>query len=126
MNKMIFAAAAFSVLSVPAFASAPQAATTKSSVTAKSAIPARTAVRTTSVKAAAAPAKAPTARAPVAPAKPPMMSRMFGRSNAAAPAPRGVAHNRAAGRMVTTKTSTGKTITYNCSLAGNRDKKACK
>jgi hypothetical protein len=31
-----------------------------------------------------------------------------------------------AGRMVTTKTTTGKTITYNCSLAGNATKKACK
>lgn len=30
------------------------------------------------------------------------------------------------GRMVTTKTSTGKTITYNCSKAGNANKKACK
>ena len=31
-----------------------------------------------------------------------------------------------AGRMVTTKTTTGKTITYNCSLPGNAAKKACK
>lgn len=31
-----------------------------------------------------------------------------------------------AGRMVTTKTTTGKTITYNCALAGNASKKACK
>lgn len=31
-----------------------------------------------------------------------------------------------AGRMVTTKTSTGKTITYNCSKAGNATKAACK
>ncbi|WEK43335.1 MAG: hypothetical protein P0Y64_00235 [Candidatus Sphingomonas colombiensis] len=31
-----------------------------------------------------------------------------------------------AGRMVTTKTSTGKTVTYNCSKAGNANKKACK
>ena len=30
------------------------------------------------------------------------------------------------GRMVTTKTSTGKTITYNCSKAGNANKAACK
>lgn len=30
------------------------------------------------------------------------------------------------GRMVTTKTSTGKTITYDCSKAGNASKKACK
>ncbi|CAN5361003.1 hypothetical protein BH10PSE15_BH10PSE15_08160 [soil metagenome] len=32
----------------------------------------------------------------------------------------------ATGRMVTTRTTTGKTITYNCSLAGNATKKACK
>jgi hypothetical protein len=31
-----------------------------------------------------------------------------------------------AGRMVTTKTTTGKSITYNCSKAGNATKKACK
>lgn len=30
------------------------------------------------------------------------------------------------GRMVTAKTSTGKTVTYNCSKAGNANKKACK
>lgn len=30
------------------------------------------------------------------------------------------------GRMVTAKTTTGKTITYDCSKAGNRTKKVCK
>lgn len=30
------------------------------------------------------------------------------------------------GCLVTTKTSTGKTITYNCSKAGNANKTACK
>ena len=39
---------------------------------------------------------------------------------------RAPSHPAAAGRMVTTKTSTGKTITYNCSLAGNQNKTACK
>ena len=29
-------------------------------------------------------------------------------------------------RMVTTKTSTGKTVTYDCSKAGNASKTACK
>lgn len=32
----------------------------------------------------------------------------------------------AALRMVTTKTSTGKTVTYDCSKAGNATKAACK
>ncbi|MBB4618902.1 hypothetical protein [Sphingomonas abaci] len=32
----------------------------------------------------------------------------------------------AAPRMVTTKTSTGKTVTYDCSKAGNATKAACK
>lgn len=32
----------------------------------------------------------------------------------------------ASSRMVTAKTSTGKTVTYNCSKAGNANKKACK
>ncbi|VVT07228.1 conserved exported hypothetical protein [Sphingomonas sp. EC-HK361] len=35
-------------------------------------------------------------------------------------------HPAVAGRMVTTKTSTGKSITYNCSKAGNANKTACK
>lgn len=30
------------------------------------------------------------------------------------------------GRMVTTKTTTGKTVTYNCGKAGNANKSACK
>ncbi|RST29631.1 hypothetical protein HMF7854_01400 [Sphingomonas ginkgonis] len=30
------------------------------------------------------------------------------------------------GRMVTTRTATGKAVTYNCSKAGNASKKACK
>lgn len=41
---------------------------------------------------------------------------------AAKPAPRAKA---AAGRMVSAKLSNGKTVTYNCSLAGNKTKKAC-
>ncbi|MEH3037227.1 MAG: hypothetical protein PGN23_12195 [Sphingomonas adhaesiva] len=32
----------------------------------------------------------------------------------------------ATGRMVTAKTSTGKTVTYDCSKAGNATKAACK
>ena len=30
------------------------------------------------------------------------------------------------GRMVTAKTKTGKTITYDCGKAGNKNKTACK
>ena len=32
----------------------------------------------------------------------------------------------ATGRMVTARQSTGKTVTYNCNLAGNKTKQACK
>jgi len=32
----------------------------------------------------------------------------------------------AGGRMVATKTTTGKSVTYNCAKAGNANKKACK
>ncbi|SEL92558.1 hypothetical protein SAMN05216382_2947 [Sphingomonas palmae] len=32
----------------------------------------------------------------------------------------------AAGHMVTTKTATGKSVTYDCSKAGNKTKQACK
>lgn len=47
---------------------------------------------------------------------------------AVAPRPAAVRAAPAAanGRMVATTTSTGKHITYNCSKAGNADKKACK
>jgi hypothetical protein len=62
----------------------------------------------------AAPATAKPAKPAMARAKPAM--RAAPRRMASAPA----------GRMVTTKTSTGKTITYNCSLAGNATKAACK
>ena len=48
-------------------------------------------------------------------AKPPVATRTTTRT--------AVASN---GRMVTTKTSTGKTITYNCGKAGNANKAACK
>lgn len=44
---------------------------------------------------------------------------------APAPAPRAGAAVTS-GRMVTAKTRTGKTVTYNCALAGNRTKAACK
>ena len=43
-----------------------------------------------------------------------------------------VAHSRTTkttstgGRMVTAKLANGKTVTYNCSLAGNKTKAACK
>ena len=71
-------------------------------------VAAKTTTKTTTVKTAA------TQPAPAPAAKP-------------APAPRAkVAKPAATGRMVTTKTSTGKSITYNCSLAGNAAKKACK
>ena len=35
-------------------------------------------------------------------------------------------HTAANGHMVTTKTSTGKTVTYDCGKAGNATKAACK
>ncbi|MDB5701492.1 MAG: hypothetical protein JWL66_1691 [Sphingomonadales bacterium] len=59
-----------------------------------------------------------TAAKPVTAAKPAAKTAMIA-------TPRHVA-STPAGRMVTTKTTTGKTITYNCSLAGNASKKACK
>ena len=36
------------------------------------------------------------------------------------------AHPAANGRMVTARQSNGKSVTYNCSLAGNKTKQACK
>ncbi len=41
------------------------------------------------------------------------------------PAPRAKAATASGGRMVSAKLSNGKTVTYNCSLAGNKTKKAC-
>lgn len=89
---------------------------------------------TTTAPAPAVPAH-PTAAAAAKPAaapaaKPSIFSRMTNAmtSKPAAPAAKPAVHHVAAtanGRMVTTKTSTGKTITYNCSKAGNANKKAC-
>jgi hypothetical protein len=59
-----------------------------------------------------------TAAKPVTAAKPAAKTAMIATPRHAASTP--------AGRMVTTKTTTGKTITYNCSLPGNASKKACK
>ena len=42
---------------------------------------------------------------------------------AAAPKPKAAA--APAGRMVSAKLANGKTVTYNCALAGNKTKKAC-
>jgi hypothetical protein len=83
---------------------AAQAAPANSMAPATAAKPAKAAM--TPAKPAMAPAK------PMTAAKPAMTPR-----HAAA---------KPTGRMVTTKTSTGKTITYNCSLAGNATKTACK
>ena len=40
-------------------------------------------------------------------------------------ATRTAAVKQASGRLVTTKTTTGKTITYDCGKPGNKNKKAC-
>jgi hypothetical protein len=63
------------------------------------------------------------AKPAMAPAKPMMAAKPAKTAMRAAPRK---AVSAPAGRMVTTKTSTGKAITYNCSLAGNMTKKACK
>lgn len=101
-----------------------------------------TALMASTANAAATPAPAPAAQAhpavaaaakpATAPAaKPSIFSRMTSAMTskpAAAPAAKPAVHHVSAtanGRMVTTKTSTGKTITYNCSKAGNANKKAC-
>jgi hypothetical protein len=60
---------------------------------------------------------------PATAAKPSIFARAA--APAARPATR-ISSNHANGRMVTTRTSTGKTVTYNCSLAGNQTKQACK
>ncbi|WP_404370217.1 hypothetical protein AB5I39_01510 [Sphingomonas sp. MMS24-J45] len=65
---------------------------------------------------AAKPAAAAAKPAPAMAAKPAL---------AAKPAPRAKAAAAPAGRMVSAKLSNGKTVTYNCSLAGNKTKKAC-
>lgn len=58
-------------------------------------------------------------------AKPAAPVHVVAAKPAAKPAPVRVAA-KPAGRLVTTKTSTGKTVTYNCSLTGNATKAACK
>ncbi len=73
--------------------------------------------------AAAKPVAAHAAAKPVAKpaAKPSGWGSIFGGSKAA-PA----ATHRTGGRMVTARLSNGKTVTYDCSLAGNKTKTACK
>ena len=65
-----------------------------------------------------------------APVKPSMFSRLAGMMKPAAtpaaarPATRVAASGN--GRMVRAKLANGQTVTYNCSLAGNKVKQACK
>lgn len=92
--------------------------------------------RTTAVARPAAVAK-PVAAAKAAPAAKPsakpglgsMMARLTphrGPAAPAAPAARVATAARHGARLVTTKTKTGKTVTYNCGLAGNATKAVCK
>lgn len=60
------------------------------------------------------PAKVAAAKPAPAPAKP-----------AAKPAPRAKPAAATGARLVSAKLSNGKTVTYNCALAGNKTKKAC-
>jgi hypothetical protein len=95
------------MIGTPVFASTPSASTTKPAT--KLAIkpaakPATRAQAKPAAKLAATPARATPARATAARATP----------------------ARSGGRMVRAKLSNGKTVTYDCSLAGNKTKQACK
>ena len=64
------------------------------------------------------------AATPAAPAGKPVASAMMMAHAKAKPAM--MNKSGAAPRMVQARLSNGKTVTYNCSLAGNQNKKACK
>ncbi|WP_449327307.1 hypothetical protein [Sphingopyxis sp. 550A] len=92
------------MIGTPVFASTPSASTTTSKPATKlaakpAAKPATRAQAKPAAKLAATPARATPARATPA---------------------------RSGGRMVRAKLSNGKTVTYDCSLAGNKTKQACK
>ena len=84
-------------------------------VTAKSTVAKPAAAKTVTAKPAALPRAAAAPRATAAVARP--ATRTF--------APRAVAP-QGGGRMVNARLSNGQTVTYNCSLAGNQTKQACK
>lgn len=114
----------FIVLAAAAFALA-----TGPAVMAKTAPKAKA---TTSAKTASA---KPAAKAKVASAKPATKAKVATKTTTHAtpakwtkPAAKPAAKSKTVsnGHMVTTKTSTGKTITYDCSKAGNKTKAACK
>ncbi len=71
------------------------------------------------------PLHAVTAKKTIA-AKPMMAKPVMTTSRRAAPPAATATAKGIDGRMVTTKTTTGKTITYNCGKAGNANKQACK
>lgn len=92
------------MIGTPVFASSPSASTTTTTKTA--AKPA--------TKLAAKPAAKPAVRAQAKPA-----TRLAAAPARATPA-------RSGGRMVKARLANGKTVTYDCSLAGNKTKQACK
>ena len=97
------------MIGTPVFASTPSASTTTSKPATKlaakpAAKPAPRAQAKPAAKLAATPARAIPARATAARATP----------------------ARSGGRMIRAKLSNGKTVTYDCSLAGNKTKQACK
>lgn len=91
------------MIGTPVFASASSAATTTTKPAAK---PAAKPATKLAAKPAARPAAKPATRLAATPAR-------------ATPA-------RSGGRMVKARLANGKTVTYDCSLAGNKTKQACK
>lgn len=91
------------MIGTPVFASSPSASTTATKTVAKPA-----------TKLTAKPAAKPAVRAQAKPA-----TRLAAAPARATPA-------RSGGRMVKARLANGKTVTYDCSLAGNKTKQACK
>lgn len=113
VGALVFAASA---ITTPAMA-----ATAPAKAPAAKAVAATKAAPVVKVHTAAPPAAHVTAVKPAAPTSRPGMFS-FTKPAAARPAPRPAAN----GRMVQARLSNGKTVTYNCSLAGNQTKQACK
>ena len=130
-NMFGMGVAALAMISLPALASTPSIAAKP--VTAHATKPAPTrAVHAKAVAAAPvrlAPAKRPATVAYTAPVRAAHSKAIAAAPLRAAaavhPAPR-VAASRPNGRMVQARLSNGKIVTYNCSLAGNQTKQACR
>ena len=132
-NMIGMSVAALSIISVPALASATTTAAKPAAAHVAKPVPTRAVpARVKTVAAApvrAVPTQKPATVAHAAPVRAVRAKAVAAAPVRAAPAARPatrVAAARTNGRMVQARLANGKIVTYNCSLAGNRTKQACR